>query len=105
MVANQSVVFGFWKRKLKSDGTVDEYKALLVVKGFRQRKNIDFFDTHSLVTRIISIRVLVPLAAVHNSIVLQMDVKVVFFYGELEEEIYMEQPEKVCDSWTRKQCM
>ena len=72
--------FGFWEKKLKPDGTFDEYKALLVVKGFRQReKNIDFFNTHSLVTRIISIRVLVPLAAVHNSIVLQMDVKVVFF--------------------------
>jgi len=37
---NQSVVFGFWKKKLKPDGTVDEYKVLLVVKGFRQRKKI-----------------------------------------------------------------
>jgi len=75
------VVFGFWKRKLKPDGTVDEYKALLVVKGFRQReKKIDFFDTHSPVTRIILIRVLVPLAAVYSSIVLQMDVKVVFLW-------------------------
>ena len=35
---NQSVVFGFWKKELKPDGTVDEYKTLLVVKGFRQRK-------------------------------------------------------------------
>jgi len=35
---NQSVVFGFWKRKLKPDGVVDEYKALLVVKGFRKRE-------------------------------------------------------------------
>jgi len=77
---NQSIVFGFWKKKLKPDGTVDEYKALLVVKGFRQKgKKIDFFDTHSPVTRIICIRVLVPLAGVHNSILLQMDVKVAFF--------------------------
>ena len=76
---NQSVVFGFWKKELKPDGTVDEYKALLVVKGFRQ-KNIDFFDIHSPVTKIISIRVLVPLAAVYNSIVLQMDVKVAFLW-------------------------
>jgi len=80
MIANQSVVYGFWKRKLKPDRTVDEYKALLVVKGFRQKKKIDFFHTHSPVTRIILIRVLVPLAAIHNSIVLQMDVKVAFLW-------------------------
>jgi len=29
--------FGFWEKKLKPDGTFDEYKALLVVKGFRKR--------------------------------------------------------------------
>jgi len=32
-----------------------------------------------------------------------MDVKVAFFYGELEKETYMEQPEFFCNSWTRKQ--
>jgi len=58
-----------------------------------KEKNIDFFNTHSPITRIISIRVLVPLAAVHNLIVLQMDLKVVFLNGELEKEIYMKQPE------------
>jgi len=35
---NQSVAFGFWEKELKPDGTVDEYKALLVVKGFRKRE-------------------------------------------------------------------
>jgi len=51
----------------------------LYPKVLDKEKNIDFFDTHSPITRIIPIRVLVPLAVVHNSIVLQMDVKVVFF--------------------------
>jgi len=36
---NQSIVFEFWEKELKPDGTVDEYKTLLVVKGFRQREN------------------------------------------------------------------
>ena len=48
-------------------------------KVLDKENNIDFFDTHSPIIRIISIRVLVPLAVVHNSIVLQMDVKVAFF--------------------------
>ena len=81
------------KKKLKPDGTVDKYKARLVAKGFRQRENIDFFDTFSPVTRMTSIRVLISIAAIYSLIVHQMDVKTTFFNGELEEEIYMEQPE------------
>ncbi|CAJ2634277.1 unnamed protein product [Trifolium pratense] len=82
------------KKKLKPDGTVEKYKARLVAKGFRQRENIDFFDTFSPVTRITSIRVLISIAAIYNLIVHQMDVKTAFLNGDLEEEIYMEQPEE-----------
>jgi len=81
------------KRKLKVDGTVDKYKARLVAKGYRQRENVDFFDTYSPVTRVTSIRVLISLASVYNLVVHQMDVKTAFLNGELEEEIYMDQPE------------
>ncbi|GAU26739.1 hypothetical protein TSUD_317370 [Trifolium subterraneum] len=81
------------KKKLKPDGTVEKYKARLVAKCFRQRENIDFFDTFSPVTRITSIRVLISIAALYNLIVHQMDVKTAFLNGDLEEEIYMEQPE------------
>ena len=81
------------KKKLKPDGSIDKYKARLVAKGFRQKENIDFFDTFSPVTRITSIRVLISIAAIYNLIVHQMDVKRAFLNGELEEEIYMEQPE------------
>jgi len=81
------------KKKLKLDGTVDKYKAHLVAKGFRQKENIDIFDTYSLVTRITSIRVLISIAVVYNLIGHQMDVKTAFLNGELEEEIYIEQPE------------
>ena len=44
-------------------------------------------------TRISSIRVLITLAYVHNLVIHQMDVKTTFLNGELEEEIYMDQPE------------
>ncbi|KAM7494813.1 hypothetical protein LguiB_029422 [Lonicera macranthoides] len=81
------------KKKLNPDGTVDKYKARLVVKGYRQRENVDLFDTYSPVTRITSIRVLIALASLHDLVVHQMDVKTAFLNGELEEEIYIEQPE------------
>ena len=82
-----------FKRKLKDDGTIDKYKARLVVKGYKQREGLDYFDTYSPVSRITSIRVLVALATVYGLQIHQMDVKTAFLNGDLEEEIYMEQPE------------
>ena len=78
---------------MKPDGTIDKYKARLVVKGYRQKECLDYFDTYSPVTRITSIRMLIALAAVHDLKIHQMDVNTTFLNGELEEEIYMEQPE------------
>jgi hypothetical protein len=51
-----------FKKKLKLDGTIDKYKARLVAKGFTQKKGEDYFDTYSLVARLIIIRVLIALA-------------------------------------------
>ncbi|GJZ45602.1 calcineurin B-like protein 4 [Tanacetum coccineum] len=82
-----------FKKKRKADGTVDKYKARLVIKGFRQREGLDYFDTYSLVTRITSIRMILAIAALRNLEVHQIDVKKAFLNGDLEEEIYMNQPE------------
>ena len=78
---------------MKTDGTIEKYKARLVVQGFGQKAGIDFFDTYSLVARISTIRVLLALASIHNLFIHQMDVKTTFLHGDLEEEIYMHQPE------------
>ena len=43
-------------------------------------------------TRITSIRMLIALAAVYGLEIHQIDVKTTFLNGELEEEIYIEQP-------------
>ncbi|KAF3684374.1 putative tyrosyl-DNA phosphodiesterase 2-like [Capsicum annuum] len=82
-----------FKRKIKAVGTIDKYKARLVVKGLKQKKGLDYFDTYSPVTRITSIRMLIALAAVYDLQIHQMDVKTTFINEDLEEEIYMEQPE------------
>nr|GFA15143.1 DNA-directed RNA polymerase subunit beta' [Tanacetum cinerariifolium] len=44
-----------FKKKMKADGTIDKYKARLVINGYRQRECLDYFDTYSPVTRITSI--------------------------------------------------
>ena len=73
--------------------TIDKYKARLVIQGFRQKPGVDFFDTYAPVARISTIRLLIDLASVHNLVVHQMDVKTAFLNGELDEEVYMKQPE------------
>ena len=80
-------------KKIKVDGTIDKYNVRLVVQGYRQKKGLNYFDTYSPVIRITSIRMLIVLATVHDLKIYQMDVKTTFLNGELEEEIYMEQPE------------
>ncbi|GKC88603.1 zinc finger, CCHC-type containing protein [Tanacetum coccineum] len=45
-----------FKRKMKVDGTIDKFKARLVIQGFRQKKGIDYFDTYAPVARITTIR-------------------------------------------------
>ena len=82
-----------FKRKQKVDGSIDKYKARLVIKGYRQTEGLDYFDTYSPVTRINSIRMVLAIAALKDLEVHQMDVKTTFLNGDLNEEIYMEQPE------------
>ena len=54
---------------------------------------MDYFDTYSLVARIATIRVLLAIASIQNLVIHQMDVKIAYLNGDLDEEIYMEQPE------------
>ncbi|GJX85145.1 zinc finger, CCHC-type containing protein, partial [Tanacetum coccineum] len=82
-----------FKRKMKVDGTIDKFKARLVIQGFRKKEGIDYFDTYAPVARITTIRLLLALAAIHNLVIYQMDVKTAFLNGDLEEEVYMKQPE------------
>ena len=79
---------------MKTDGSIDKYKARLVAKGYKQKEGLDYFDTYSLVTRITSIRMLIAIVALHNLEIHQMDVKTTFLNGDLNEEIYMDQPEE-----------
>ena len=51
-----------------------------------QKQNIDYFDTFAHVTRISSIRILIPLASIHKLFIHQMDVQTTFLNGDLVEK-------------------
>ncbi|GKF80773.1 zinc finger, CCHC-type containing protein, partial [Tanacetum coccineum] len=82
-----------FKIKLKVDGTIEKFKARLVIQGFRQKSGIDYFDTYALVARISTIRLLIAMTSIHNLVFCQMDVKTTFLNGELDEEVYMNKPQ------------
>ena len=83
-----------WVFKVKHDscGKVDRFKGRLVAKGYSQQYGIDFEETFAPVVRFSAIRTLLAFAVNNNMIVHQMDVVTAFLNGELQEEIYMQQP-------------
>ena len=69
------------------------YKARLVAEGYAQNEGIDYNEVFSPVVKHSSIRILLALVAQFNMELVQMDVKTAFLHGDLEEEIYITQPD------------
>ena len=65
----------------------------MVAKGYAQKEGVDYNEVFSPVVKHSSIRILLALVAQLNLELAQLDVKTAFFYGNLEEEIYMSQPD------------
>jgi hypothetical protein len=64
-----------------------------VARGFSQKEGIDYEETFSPVARYTSIRTVLAIATVKKWKIHQMDVKIAFLNGEIEEEVYVEQPQ------------
>ncbi|KAL6327955.1 hypothetical protein AAG906_031299 [Vitis piasezkii] len=82
-----------FKTKRNAKGNIERFKARLVAKGFTQKEGIDYKDTFSPVSKKDSLRIIMALVAHFDLELHQMDVKTTFLNGNLDEDIYMEQPE------------
>lgn len=81
-----------YRVKLKEDRSLDKYKSSLVTKGYDQTKGIDYKGTFSPLLKLNIIKVL-TLTLSRNQGVKKLDVNNVFWNGDLEEDVYIFQPE------------
>ncbi len=79
-----------WVFDLKTDG---HKKAHVVAKGFSKHPRLDYDETFSPVVRYKTIHILLATSVLENWDIQALDVKTAFLYGDLDEDIYMAQPE------------
>ncbi|CAL2264036.1 unnamed protein product [Prunus armeniaca] len=96
---NKNIVGSKWIYKIKrnSDGSIARHKAWLVAQGFSQEQGLDFSETFSPIVRHTTIRLILSLDAMNKWQLRQLDVKNAFLHGELEEEVFMKQPQGFAD--------
>ncbi|GJZ63900.1 retrovirus-related pol polyprotein from transposon TNT 1-94 [Tanacetum coccineum] len=84
-----------WVYKVKLDeyGDVLKNKARLVAKEYRQIEGIDFEESFAPAARIEAIRIFIANASSKNMVIYKMDVKTAFLNGDLQEEVFVSQPE------------
>lgn len=79
-------------RKFNVDGSLHEYKARLVSKGYTQQTSLDFIDTFSPVTTITFVIIILSLVAAQKWKLAQLDINNTFLNGALIKEIYIDLP-------------
>ncbi|WVY97343.1 hypothetical protein V8G54_029494 [Vigna mungo] len=83
-----------WVYRVKEDHDGSKrYQARLVVKGFQQKEGVDYTEIFAPVVKLNTIRSVLSIVASEGLYLEQLDVKTTFLHGDLDEEIYMHQPE------------
>ena len=94
MLENYTRVGCKWVFKTNHDSksNIERYKARLIAKGYTRKGGIDYKETFSLVSKKDSLRIIMALVAYYDLEIHQIDVKITFLNGDLEEDVYVDQP-------------
>ena len=90
--------------KVKSDGSLNMYKARLVALGNNQEYRVNYEETFVPVAKMTTVRTILAIAASQNWSLHQMDVNNVFLHGDLKEDVYMRPPAGLTSTPTSAVC-
>lgn len=93
-----------FKTKRNSEGKIEKYKARLVARGHTQEAGVDYEEIFAPVARYEIIRTLLAAAVEEEMHVHQMDVVSAYVQGNLNDEVFMEQPEAFMEKGDRRVC-
>lgn len=79
--------------KLDQYGNIQRYKARVVAKGFQQEEGVDFQDIYAPTAKKDTERVFLSYVAEHDLELHQADIKTAFLHGDLQEVVYVRQPD------------
>ena len=71
------------------------------MRGFEQQVGLDYRETFTFVVKPMCYKALFAIAAALDLNIEQMDVRIALFYGQVQEEIYVEQPPLYNDGTNR----
>jgi len=74
-----------YKVKHNANGFMNRYKARLVAEGYAQTYGIDYEETYNPVAKMTIVRPIIAMVVAKGWSLHQMDVKNVFFHGDLHE--------------------
>ncbi|GJT38913.1 retrovirus-related pol polyprotein from transposon TNT 1-94 [Tanacetum coccineum] len=86
-IKDKAVGIAMWVFKInyKSDGTIERFKARLVILGNHQVVGVDYSETFAPVAKMVTVRVFLAIAAAKQWELHQMDVHNTLLHGDLED--------------------
>jgi transposase InsO family protein len=92
---NRPVIGSRWifTQKYHADGSFERYKGRLVAQGFSQRPGFEYLEVFAPTVRLPTLRIILALAALHDLHLWSVDVSNAYLNGDMDCDVYMEQPE------------